>query len=268
MTASEVRDRLDQRLRLLVGSRRALERHHTLRHAVGVVLRAARRHGKDAAGPLFGLRGRIRPPKRLRGSADPRRPRRLRRPGSARCSGAQVAAGGRPVSRADPVFDAGDDPPVRRGTTRRPRRSIRDSGRPLAVLRRTRSRHHGPVGQPPPARGLRLVHSSSWPICAPRFAGPPTTAIWMSPPPSPPMWGGSALCVQTLEPVAWAEELIEPARAVDHPRLAFLYVIASCATRPDGSRRLSATATPARSFSAGAARRRRTASEPGLELYT
>src|SRR6202023_2951805 len=32
--------------------------------------------------------------------------------------------------------------------------------------------------------------------------------------------------VQTLEPIAWAEELIEPARAVDHPRLAFLYVIA------------------------------------------
>ncbi|MGA8249503.1 MAG: adenylate/guanylate cyclase domain-containing protein, partial [Mycobacterium sp.] len=34
-------------------------------------------------------------------------------------------------------------------------------------------------------------------------------------------------CVQTFEPIAWAEELIEPARAVDHPRLAFLYVIAS-----------------------------------------
>jgi hypothetical protein len=33
--------------------------------------------------------------------------------------------------------------------------------------------------------------------------------------------------VQTLEPIAWADELIEPARAVDHPRLAFLYVIAS-----------------------------------------
>ena len=33
--------------------------------------------------------------------------------------------------------------------------------------------------------------------------------------------------VQTLEPIAWAEELIEPARAVDHPRLASLYVIAS-----------------------------------------
>ncbi len=34
MTVSEVRDRLDQRFRLLVGSRRGLERHHTLRHAV------------------------------------------------------------------------------------------------------------------------------------------------------------------------------------------------------------------------------------------
>ena len=33
--------------------------------------------------------------------------------------------------------------------------------------------------------------------------------------------------MQTYEPIAWAEELIEPARAVDHPRLAFLYVNAS-----------------------------------------
>jgi tetratricopeptide (TPR) repeat protein len=33
--------------------------------------------------------------------------------------------------------------------------------------------------------------------------------------------------VQTYEPIAWAEELIEPAGAVDHPRLAFLYVVAS-----------------------------------------
>ena len=34
MTISEIRDRLDHRFRLLVGSRRGLERHHTLRHAV------------------------------------------------------------------------------------------------------------------------------------------------------------------------------------------------------------------------------------------
>jgi predicted ATPase len=34
MTAADVRDRLDQRFKLLVGSRRDLERHQTLRHAV------------------------------------------------------------------------------------------------------------------------------------------------------------------------------------------------------------------------------------------
>jgi predicted ATPase len=33
MTAGEVRDRLDHRFKLLVGSRRGLERHQTLRHA-------------------------------------------------------------------------------------------------------------------------------------------------------------------------------------------------------------------------------------------
>ncbi len=32
---------------------------------------------------------------------------------------------------------------------------------------------------------------------------------------------------ENYEPIAWAEELIEPARAIDHPRLAALYVVAS-----------------------------------------
>ena len=32
--------------------------------------------------------------------------------------------------------------------------------------------------------------------------------------------------VESYEPIAWAEELIGSARAVDHPRLAFLYVMA------------------------------------------
>jgi hypothetical protein len=39
--------------------------------------------------------------------------------------------------------------------------------------------------------------------------------------------GFLGFCVENYEPVTWAEELIEPARSVDHPRLAFLYVIAS-----------------------------------------
>jgi tetratricopeptide (TPR) repeat protein len=33
--------------------------------------------------------------------------------------------------------------------------------------------------------------------------------------------------VENYEPIAWAEELIEPARATDHPRLTALYVMAS-----------------------------------------
>jgi hypothetical protein len=35
------------------------------------------------------------------------------------------------------------------------------------------------------------------------------------------------LMVENYEPIAWTEELIEPAHVADHPRLAFLYVMAS-----------------------------------------
>ena len=69
--------------------------------------------------------------------------------------------------------------------------------------------------------------TSSWPICAPRFGGPPTKAISTPPPRSPPTRRSLGFWVENYEPIAWAEELIEPARAVDHPRLAVLYVMAS-----------------------------------------
>ena len=92
MTASEVRDRLDQRFRLLVGSRRGAGTPPHPAPRRRVVLRPARRHGKGAAGSVFGVRRWIRPAKRLRRSGIPT-PRRLRHPGSARCAGAQVAAG-------------------------------------------------------------------------------------------------------------------------------------------------------------------------------
>ena len=51
--------------------------------------------------------------------------------------------------------------------------------------------------------------------------------------------------VQTLEPIAWAEELIEPARAVDHPRLAALYLMAAqcyATGRPEAAVRYSEAA--------------------------
>ena len=67
MTASEVRDRLDHRFRLLVGSRRGLERHHTLRHAVAWSYDLLDDAEKTLLATVFGVRRRIRPPKRLRG---------------------------------------------------------------------------------------------------------------------------------------------------------------------------------------------------------
>ena len=226
MTASEVRDRLDHRFRLLVGSRRGLERHHTLRHAVAWSYDLL----DDAEKTLL-----------------------------ERCS---VFAGGFDLQSAcavagfddlddyavldlldalvrksllvadrsagaDPVFDAGDDPPVRRGATRRQRRGRPRSGPPMLATSPGVKPTSWPCGTAPDSERRTTGSPSSWPTCAPRFGGPPTTAISTSPPPSPPTRGCSALWVENYEPIAWAEELIEPARAVDHPRLAVLYVMAS-----------------------------------------
>ena len=66
MTAGEVRDRLDHRFRLLVGSRRGLHRHQTLRHAVAWSYDLLDDAGKGAAGSVFGVRRWIRPRKCLR----------------------------------------------------------------------------------------------------------------------------------------------------------------------------------------------------------
>ena len=53
--------------------------------------------------------------------------------------------------------------------------------------------------------------------------------------------------VEQHEPIAWAEELIEPARAVEHRRLAQLYVMAAqCYVGRTDRRRSSATAEAAR----------------------
>ena len=51
--------------------------------------------------------------------------------------------------------------------------------------------------------------------------------------------------VERYEAVAWAEEMIEPARAVEHRRLCSCTCWQPSATRPDGSTTLSATLRPA-----------------------
>ena len=65
-TVIELRDRLDDRFRLLVGSRRGLERHQTLRHAVAWSYDHLNDVEKLFTGKVFGVCWRVRPPRRVR----------------------------------------------------------------------------------------------------------------------------------------------------------------------------------------------------------
>src|SRR5271169_2164609 len=225
MTAGEVRDRLDQRLRLLVGSRRALERHQTLRHAVAW----SYDHLEDGEKTLL-----------------------------ERCS---VFAGGFDLQSACAVAGSDDldeyaildllDALVRKSLLVADRSAGRTRFAMLETIRQFAEEQLAAHGE---ATNVRTAHARHF---AGREAG--ILALWDSPRQREAYdwltvelanlrtafrWaadhgdldvaatiasyvGWLGVGVQTYEPIAWAEELIEPARAVDHPRLAFLYVIAS-----------------------------------------
>ena len=91
--------------------------------------------------------------------------------------------------------------------------TVRDNARPTLVHRRAgEPAHRVPVGRRPRRSRHRRRHR-----LLRGFLG-----IW----------------VEQYEPVAWAEELIEPARAVDHRRLAQLYVDGGAVLRGRPGRRL------------------------------
>ena len=226
MTASEVRDRLDHRFRLLVGSRRGLERHHTLRHAVAWSYDLL----DDAEKTLLD-----------------------------RCS---VFAGGFDLAkclRGHAGSDDLDDYAILDLLDALVRKSLlvadRSSGRTrFSMLETIRQFAEEQLVAGGEASEIRAAHSRY-------FAGREADilALWDSPRQREAYdwftaelanlrtafrWAADqgdldvaatiatyagllGVVVQTLEPIAWAEELIEPARVADHPRLAFLYVIAS-----------------------------------------
>jgi predicted ATPase len=223
MTAGEVRDRLDQRLRLLVGSRRGLSRHQTLRHAVAWSYDLL----DDAEKPLL-----------------------------ERCS---VFAGGFDLQSACAVIGSDDDFATLDLLDALVRKSLlvadRSSGRTrYSMLETIRQFAEDQLVARGEASEIRAAHSRY-------FAGRETDimALWDSPRQREAYdwftvelanlrtafrWaadrgdldvaaaiasyaGWLGAWAQTFEPIAWAEELIEPARAVDHRRLAFLYVMAS-----------------------------------------
>jgi predicted ATPase/class 3 adenylate cyclase len=225
MTASEVRDRLDQRFRLLVGSRRALERHHTLRHAVAWSFELL----DDTEKALL-----------------------------VRCS---VFAGGFDLESACAVagFDDADDLDVLDLLDALVRKSLlvadRSAGRTrysmLETIRQFAEEQLVARGE---ASEIRAAHSRY-------FAGQEAEILarWDSPRQREAYtwftielpnlrtafrWAADqgdldsaaalAFCatllgilVEQYEPVGWAEELIEPARRVNHRRLAQLYVLAA-----------------------------------------
>jgi hypothetical protein len=226
MTASEVRDRLDQRFRLLVGSRRGLERHHTLRHAVAWSYDLL----DDTERALLD-----------------------------RCS---VFAGGFDLQSACAVAGLADAPDdlatldlldtlVRKSLLVADRSARRSRYSMLETIRQFAEEQLVVRGE---ASAIRAAHSRY-------FAGREADimAVWDSPRQreahdwftieltnlrtafrwaadhgdldvAAPIatcaaWVGFA--TENHEPIAWAEELIEPARAIDHPRLTALYVMAS-----------------------------------------
>jgi predicted ATPase/class 3 adenylate cyclase len=223
MTASEVRDRLGDRFRLLIGSRRGLERHHTLRHAVQWSYDLLADDGKDLLD---------------------------------RCS---VFAGGFDLESACAVGGFDDDYAALDLLDTLVRKSLlvvdRSSGRTrfsmLETIRQFAEEHLVARGK---AAEARTTHARY-------FAGrePDVFSLWDGPRQREAyQWFSIELpnlrtafrwavdqgdldeaatiatyaaflgfWFENYEPIAWAEELIEPASIVNHPRLAFLYVIAS-----------------------------------------
>jgi predicted ATPase len=225
MTASEMRDRLDHRFRLLVGSRRGLERHHTLRHAVAWSYDLLADTEKTVLD---------------------------------RCS---VFAGGFDLHSACAVAGSDDldeyailevlDALVRKSLLL----AVRSGGRTrFSMLETIRQFAEEQLVTSGVAEAVRTAHAHY-------FAGREADImdLWDSPRQREAYdwftvelanlrtafrWAadhgdldaGAAITayaaflaphLENHEPIAWAEELIEPARAVDHPRLAAVCVVAS-----------------------------------------
>ena len=225
MTPIEVRDRLDDRFKLLVGSRRGLERHQTLRHAVAWSYDLL----DDAEKVLL-----------------------------ERCS---VFAGGFDLQSACAVAGLDDpdeyavldrlDALVRKSLLIADRSSGRTRFSMLETIRQFAGEQLVAGGSATEARTAHARHFAGreadilalwdsprqreaydwftvelanlrsafrWAADQSDLDVAATIATWAA-------WLG--FWMHNYEPIAWAEELIEPARTADHPTLAFLYAMAS-----------------------------------------
>jgi predicted ATPase/class 3 adenylate cyclase len=225
MTAREVRDRLDHRFRLLVGSRRGLARHQTLRHAVAWSYEQLEEKEK----------------------------RLLQR-----CS---VFVGGFNLESAYRVagFDESDDYAVLDLLDALVRKSLLVADRSaertrFSMLETIREFAEEELTASGAAEDIRAAHARHFADCEAEVLG-----VWDSPRQLDAyLWFTAELpnlrtafrwaadrheldaaatiatyagllgwMIEIYEPISWVEELIEGARAANHPRLAFMYVIAA-----------------------------------------
>jgi hypothetical protein len=225
MTASEMRDRLDHRFRLLVGSRRGLERHQTLRHAVAwsydllddTEKTVLERCSVFAGG--FGLQSAC----AIAGSDDRDEYAILELLDALVRKSLLLAvrSGGRTrYSMLETIRQFAEDQLVARGKA--------------SEIRAAHARYFA---------GLEADIMDLWDSPRQReafdwftveLANLRTAFRWAAD--HGDLDAAAAITAyaaflgahrENLEPIAWAEELIEPARAVDHPRLAAVCVVAS-----------------------------------------
>jgi predicted ATPase len=226
MTAIEVRDRLDQRLRLLVGSRRGLSRHQTLRHAVAwsydllddTEKALLARCSVFAGG--FDLHSACAVAGSDRGPDDFATLDLLDMLVRKSLLVADRSSGRTRFSMLETIRQFAEEQLVARGEASeiRAAHSRYFAGREADILARWDSPRQREAYTWFTAELANLRTAFRWAAGHGDLDVAATIATYA---------GLLGMAIENYEPIGWAEEQIEPARAVDHPRLAFLYVIAS-----------------------------------------
>ena len=225
MTAAEVRDRLDQRFQLLVGSRRGLERHQTLRQAVAWsydLLDDAEKSlltGCSVFAGGFDLQSACRR-RGIRGIDDFAVLDLLDALVRKSLLIADRSAGRTRFSMLETIRQFAEEQLVARGEA--------------ATVRSAHARHFAQRETDLMALWDSPRQREAYDWLATELANLRTAFRWAAD--HGDLDGAAAiasyagfigLVTEKYEPFGWAEELIEPARAADHPRLAELYTVAA-----------------------------------------
>ena len=225
MTATEVRDRLDHRFKLLIGSRRGLERHQTLRHAVQWsydLLDDAERTLLDRCSVFAGGFD-VESSCAVAGSDGADEYVTLDLLDALVRKSLLVAdrtAGRTRYSMLETIRQFAEDQLVARGeaTEVRTAHARYFAGREADIMslwdspRQREAYDWFAIELPNLRTAFRwAADQGDFDVAAPIA----TCAAWLG------------FLTENYEPIAWAEDLIEPARTVDHPRLAALYSLTS-----------------------------------------